>query len=180
MKKLALALVIVFALSSVSFAALRAGKIGIEFENLIIADPLNYNNAGLTAMPALFYQFTEDLSGAIGLVYANNPPIGGGTADTDLAIKLKGTWNLASGKTVPHLAAEIGYESLTPGSGDGTTTMQLAIIYGVEALWLPGLSIVLDARLLDYQSVDHSGTSDSQTALLSGATLGIRWYLAGI
>ncbi|MCX5726244.1 MAG: hypothetical protein NT030_03515 [Candidatus Saganbacteria bacterium] len=177
MKKLALALVIVFALSSVSFGALRAGKIGIEFENLLISDPLEYNQAYLTAMPALFYQFTEDLSAAIGLVYGNDPS---GAGETDLAVKLKGTWNLGSGKTVPHLAGEIGYQSYQPGSGDGETCLQLAILYGVEALWLPGLSITLDARLIDYGSYDESGTSDTQTALLSGATLGIRWYLAGI
>ena len=181
MKKLALALVIVFALSSVSFGALRAGKFGIEFENLLVADPLDYNNGWYTAMPALFYQFTEDFSGAIGLLYGNDPDPSGYT-DSSTMVKLKGTWNLGSGKTVPHLAAELGLESFTDGSDSdySYTWLQVALIYGVEALVLPGLSITLDARVLDYANQDENGVGDSEIAILSGATLGIRWYLAGI
>ena len=184
MKRIALALAIVFCLSSVAFGALRAGSVGIEFENLLIGNPLSglsgpYNTAGLTAMPALFYQFTEDVSGSVGFIYVSDPIPATDDTDTYMGLKLKGLWNLGSGKTVPHVGAEIGYESYTDAStpANDFTLMQLAILYGVEAMWLPGLSVMLDARLLDYQGKDVSGTSDTQLVLLSGATFGIRWYM---
>lgn len=182
LKKIALALVLVFAISSVSFAGLRIGKLGIEYENLLIGNPIGANNATLTQIPGLFYQFTEDLSGTIGLIYSSGT---NGTdpdkSDTNLGLKLKGIWNLGSGKTVPHLGAELGYLAATNGEDDdkSSTKLQLAILYGVEVLWLPSCSILLDVRILDYVTSKKKGDdkASSTLAILSGTTLGIRWYI---
>lgn len=186
MKKIALALLIVFSISSVAFGALRAGKIGLEVGNLIIGNPLTgpagpYNTAVGNAM--LFYNFTEEISGGIGIIYVSDPENNiVEDTDTSLGVILKGLWNLGSGKTVPHIGIEIDYINLElPSMMSSGTSTSLAILFGVESMWLPGLSVLLDARLLDYQTVELTGgvlpDPGSQLTLLSGATLSIRWYI---
>lgn len=180
MKKIALALAIVLCFSSVAFGAL-AGKFGAEASNLIVANPLGFIVCG---KGMFFYQFTEDVSGGVGIINVNDP-IPGADTDTVLGLQIKGQFNLGRGKTIPHLGVELDYVSAdisgSSSPDDTYTILNLAIMYGVEVMWIPDLSILLDARVLEYGSMDGvflgATTQDSHVALLSGGTLGIRWYI---
>ena len=180
MKKITLALLIVFCLSSLAFAT-KAGRVGIEASNLIIGNPLGYLTGG---KGMLFYQFTNDISAGIGLI-SSNDPTGSNDTDSYLGLQLKGQWNLGKGKIIPHVGAEIDYVSGdTPGGAWLTSFsfINLALTYGYEVMWLPGLSIVGDVRVLEYSSLDGTNIFDDQEtdtslSLITGTTLGIRWYI---
>ena len=177
MKKIALTLFLVVCLSSVSSAA---GKFfGVEASNLIADDPLGYMTLG---KGMFFLQFNDALSAGIGIIDVSNPIPSLGETQNWLGVQLKGQWNLGKGLMIPHLAAEIDSVSgniAAPGDDVIFNTLTLAIMYGVEVSLLPDLSVILDARLIEVGNLhtNYSIYNDSYTAILSGGTFGIRWYI---
>jgi len=185
MKKIALALLIVFSISSVAFGITRAGRFGLEGSYFLITSPLwlnQYRASGAIGCGGLFYNFTEDLSMSLGAIYAADPrDIMTQATDSAIGIILKGLWNLGRGDTVPHLGIEAWYLNRDlPSIYSSVSVFNLALLYGVEAMLLPDFSVMLDARLIDYQTMNPKGNimdHGSQLILISGATLSFRWYI---
>ncbi|MCX5726243.1 MAG: hypothetical protein NT030_03510 [Candidatus Saganbacteria bacterium] len=187
MKKIALALLIVLSVSSFAFGITRAGSFGLDGSCFIKTSPLGGSPSSPYNVAAegggFFYNFTEDLSVSIGAIYVNDPTVYAVAAtDSGIGVILKGLWNLGRGDTIPHLGIEVSYVSFDlPAYLGSAATTNIGVLFGVESMLLPDFSVMLDARLIDYQTMDTTGpivpNFGSQIALFSGAALSFRWYI---